>query len=271
MPGASAAREPASDINLYRVPGEDAPLWLAAGFAALGPLMALAAAYLLASPGALAPRNDSAPARTAHVTRVPRQPPVRPAPAPLAQAPSAAKIGAGESSPAPAPIEQPPPAAKTRAGESSPAPAPIEQAPPAAKTRAGESSPAQLPIREATCLPAVSIAFPNNSAQPLLDGAQAQLEPLLKWLKEHGDATLLVEGHADPRGGEAYNVMLSYSRAQAVIAWLAGLGVEKRRTTPLAAGTALPKDPSLVVADNRMALVQMAGVANCQAESAKRQ
>lgn len=250
MPGASAAREPASDIDLYRVPGEDAPLWLAAGFAALGPLMALAAAYLLASPGALAPRNDSAPARTAHVTRVPRQPPVRPAPAPLAQAPSAAKSGAGESSPAPAPLEQ---------------------APPAAKTGAGESSPAQLPIREATCLPAVSIAFPNNSAQPLLDGAQAQLEPLLKWLKEHGDATLLVEGHADPRGGEAYNVMLSYSRAQAVIAWLAGLGVEKRRTTPLAAGTALPNDPSLVVADNRMALLQMAGVANCQAESAKRQ
>lgn len=230
MPGASAAREPASDIDLCRVPGEDAPLWLAAGFAALGPLMALAAAYLLASPGALAPRNDSPPARAAQAARVPRQPPVvRPAPAPLAQAP------------------------------------------PAAREEAKEISPAPLPIREATCLPAISIAFSNNSAQPLLDGAQAQLEPLLKWLKDHGDATLLVEGHADPRGGEAYNVMLSYSRAQAVIAWLAGLGVEKRRMTPLAAGTAPPKDPSLVVADNRMALVQMAGVANCQAESAKRQ
>ncbi|TLG75073.1 OmpA family protein [Methylocystis sp. B8] len=229
MPGASAAREPASDINLYRIPGEDAPFWLAAGFAALGPLMALAAGYLLASPSALAPRNDSAPARTAHVARVPRQPPVRPAPASL------------------------------------------EQAPPAARQGASETSPAQLPIREATCLPAISVAFSNNSAQPLLDGAQAQLEPLLKWLKDHGDATLLVEGHADPRGREAYNVMLSYSRAQAVIAWLAGLGIEKRRMTPLAAGAALPKNPSLVVADNRMALVQVAGIANCHAESAKRQ
>lgn len=229
MPGASAAREPASDINLYRVPGEDAPFWLAAGFATLGPLMALAAAYLLASSGALALLNDSAPARTAHVARVPRQPPVRPAPAPLAQAPRTAKSGVGE------------------------------------------TSPAQLPIREATCLPAISIAFSNNSAQPVLDGAQAQLEPLLKWLKDHGDATLLVEGHAGPKGGEAYNVMLSYSRAQAVIAWLAGLGIEKRRMTPLAAGTALPKNPSLVVADNRMALVQVAGAANCQAESTTRQ
>lgn len=229
MPGASTARESASDINLYRVPGEDTPFWVAVGFSALGPPMALAAAYLLASPDALALRSASAPAPIAHVLRAPVQPLVRP----------------------------------TRM--------PLEQAPPAAKEGAGEPSSAQLPRREATCLPAMSIAFSHNSSQPMLDGAEAQLEPLLKWLKDHRDATLLVEGHADPKGSEGYNVMLSYSRAQAVIAWLVELGIEKRRMTSLAAGAALPKNPALVVADNRMALVQVAGVANCQAESLQRQ
>jgi outer membrane protein OmpA-like peptidoglycan-associated protein len=229
MPNALIAHQAAApDIELYRIQGEDAPLWLAGGFVALGLPMALAAGYLLASPEAPAARSALAPAHVAHL---------QPAPKPRA------------------PVVL----------------APLRRAPPAAKASAGEAPPVLPTRREAECLPVMSIAFAHKSARPILEGAEAQFEPLLKWLKDHPDAMLLVEGHANPKGGEAYNVMLSYSRARAVIAWLAGIGIEKQRMTSLAAGTALPKNPALVVADNRMVLLQVAGVAVCQTEGVQKQ
>ncbi len=228
MPNALIASQAAPDIDLYRVQGEDAPLWLAGGFVALGLPMALAAGYLLASLEAPTLRSAPAPAHVAHLQPV-RKPLTSPIPTPLRQVAPAAKEGTSATSPVP-------------------------------PTR-----------REAMCLPAISIAFAPKSAQPILEGTEAQLEPLLKWLKNHPDAMLLVEGHADPKGGEPYNVMLSYSRAQAVIAWLAGIGIEKQRMTSLAAGTALPQNAALVVADNRMVLLQVAGVTVCPTESVKKQ
>lgn len=221
--------EAAPDIGLYHVQGEDAPFWLAGVFAAIGLLMALAAAYLLASSQIVTPGSAQEPTPTAQMQPAPKTL-VRPAPAPLRHEPPVDKEGAP-----------------------------------------GDRLPALATRREDVCLPVVSIAFPYNSVQPILEGVQVRLEPLLDWLKGHPDATLVVEGHTDPRGGEAYNLMLSYSRAQAVISWLSSLGLEKQRVTPLAAGKAPPNSPAITVGANRMALLQVPGVAHCQTEGAQRQ
>jgi OOP family OmpA-OmpF porin len=105
----------------------------------------------------------------------------------------------------------------------------------------------------------------------LKETARARLVPLLDRLKRDPDAKLVVEGHTDLKGGEAYNVMLSYARARSVIAWLETEGVEKRQMTALAAGTSQPRDSALVVAENRMALLRVEGVRPCLMEGAKTQ
>ncbi len=113
------------------------------------------------------------------------------------------------------------------------------------------------------CLEVISIGFPYKSSSPLTEGARERLAPVLDWLRKHPEGRLLVEGHTDSKGSEAFNVMLSYARAQAAIAWLVKYGVPQNQTTPLAAGPAQPDDRSLIIADNRMALLRVEGVAPC--------
>jgi outer membrane protein OmpA-like peptidoglycan-associated protein len=90
--------------------------------------------------------------------------------------------------------------------------------------------------------------------------------PLLQWLKNHKGAILSIEGHTDPRGREAYNVMLSYARALSVVNWLEREGADKKQMVALAAGATLPRHAALVIADNRMALLQVDSVPACAPE-----
>ncbi len=141
--------------------------------------------------------------------------------------------------------------------------APAEENKPQSKSQGGEARAA------AECLPIVSIAFPYGSSRPMTQGAKERLAPILQWLRDHPEGRLLVEGHTDSKGSESFNVMLSYSRAQAVIAWLTKSGAPKSQMVPLAAGTAQPDDPSLVTAENRMALLRVEGVAPCRNQNEK--
>jgi outer membrane protein OmpA-like peptidoglycan-associated protein len=49
-----------------------------------------------------------------------------------------------------------------------------------------------------------------------------------------------VEGHTDSFGDDAYNFVLARDRAQAVVDWLVGLGVERSRLDPVGLGEILP-------------------------------
>ncbi len=51
---------------------------------------------------------------------------------------------------------------------------------------------------------------------------------------------MLVGGHTDNTGGDDINVPLSHQRAEAVIQWLAGHGVEKARLVPAGFGAKKP-------------------------------
>ena len=75
----------------------------------------------------------------------------------------------------------------------------------------------------------IEIPFRVDSAtlEPTSHGA---LDALAGFLGENDDLTLIeVQGHSDERGTREYNIELSRRRAEAVIAYLVGRGVDRSR------------------------------------------
>jgi peptidoglycan-associated lipoprotein len=69
------------------------------------------------------------------------------------------------------------------------------------------------------------VYFDFDSAVLTLD-AQSMLQRKVQWLKENPEvAALLIEGHCDERGTDAYNMALGERRAEAVKAYLLDLGL----------------------------------------------
>jgi peptidoglycan-associated lipoprotein len=62
------------------------------------------------------------------------------------------------------------------------------------------------------------------------------LDTTAAWLKTHPDHTLLVEGHADERGTNEYNLSLGERRAKASMNYLASHGVQATRITLISYG-----------------------------------
>lgn len=78
-----------------------------------------------------------------------------------------------------------------------------------------------------------------------LTGASTKtLNDVLAMMNEHGDLSLVIEGHTDSSGEDAYNQELSERRAQAVVAWLTSRGVDSGRLMAVGMGESMP------VADN---------------------
>jgi peptidoglycan-associated lipoprotein len=61
-----------------------------------------------------------------------------------------------------------------------------------------------------------------------------------KWLSDHGNARVQVEGHTDERGSEEYNLALGAKRAQAAKDYLTTLGVSSERISTISYGKELP-------------------------------
>ena len=93
---------------------------------------------------------------------------------------------------------------------STPKPAPQASSQPAAETPAD--------------LPNVDLLFDTDSSQ-LPSDARADLKPLAKWAKCSNNGALVLEGHADQRGTQQHNVVLSAERAGAVREKLIAMGV----------------------------------------------
>jgi OmpA-OmpF porin, OOP family len=70
--------------------------------------------------------------------------------------------------------------------------------------------------------------------------SESVLKELLTLLQKQADWSLMVAGHTDNSGTDAINGPLSQQRAESVIAWLSGKGVEKWRLVPAGYGSRKP-------------------------------
>lgn len=240
-----------------RLAGEDAPIWVTLGFAAVGTFVAGAAAWLAlsAQPTALEPtRVDLAPEHAASSAKpqasgdnaasaADRAPPSEPG-SPKAKAGGDASTGADPPSGAPVPDSSRPSA------EGAGQPLPRDEA--------------RLARSEA-CPPPIEIPFNLESARPITKDVQMALTRLQTFLDRHPDARVSIEGHADSSGAEEYNLLLSYRRAKAVVAVLENSGLSEKRMTVRAAGDSTPIEGlPRRSAKNRRVVLEVVGVESCQ-------
>jgi len=84
------------------------------------------------------------------------------------------------------------------------------------------------------------VYFDTNKSN--VQGTSAStLDRLVGILKEYPDTNILVEGHTDSAGADAYNMTLSKQRAQAVSSYLASKGIAANRLTTKWYGESQPK------------------------------
>ena len=70
--------------------------------------------------------------------------------------------------------------------------------------------------------------------------ARATLDAKLPVLREDGSIRLRVEGHADERGSTEYNLALGARRAQTLVDYLAGYGIDRGRLESVSFGEERP-------------------------------
>jgi len=83
------------------------------------------------------------------------------------------------------------------------------------------------------------VLFEYDKAE-LKSGAMRSLEPLMTFLREHPDRTLLIEGYTDSTGSDSYNLDLSQRRAEAVRGFLASSGISADRIIARGYGESYP-------------------------------
>ena len=83
------------------------------------------------------------------------------------------------------------------------------------------------------------LLFETNSAR-LSSAAEENIRELAKILAKYKDTDILVEGHTDSIGSDAYNQTLSEQRTNAVANFAKGLGVKGSRFTTVGYGETQP-------------------------------
>jgi peptidoglycan-associated lipoprotein len=66
------------------------------------------------------------------------------------------------------------------------------------------------------------------------------IEAHAKYLREHGDAKTVIQGHADERGSREYNVALGQRRAESVKSMLTLLGANEKQVEAVSLGEEKP-------------------------------
>ncbi|MCB2147412.1 MAG: peptidoglycan-associated lipoprotein Pal [Deltaproteobacteria bacterium] len=86
-----------------------------------------------------------------------------------------------------------------------------------------------------------NIHFAFDSAT-LDNQAQELLKQKAMWLRDFPDAKVVIEGHCDERGTNAYNLALGERRAESAKAFLVNLGISGARLTTISYGEEKPLD-----------------------------
>jgi outer membrane protein OmpA-like peptidoglycan-associated protein len=235
-----------------RLSGEDAPTWLILGFAAIGTLVAGAAAWLaVTGQPATAPAARGEPARE-HSAK-----------APLPAGREVAGILAPERESRSEPVS---PAGDARSAAPTSLGAPDDARPAAYPDERGQRAAVQRATSQEVCPAPIHIPFKRDSARPLTHDVQTALDDLRVFLERHAQARLSIEGHADSLGTEDYNLLLSYRRAKAVVSLLSSAGLSEKRMVLRAAGDNVPLEGlSRDSAKNRRVVVEVLDMNNCGA------
>ena len=150
----------------------------------------------------------------------------------MTQAAAPAPTGAAVTAPAPAPAT--PPVAPAPLAPPAPAPPPVVAAPPAP---APPPRPAPAEFKSIPELRDVFFDFDKATIRP--DAART-LDTNIGWLQSNPAALILIEGHCDERGTNAYNLALGERRARAAQEYLVEHGVAAARITIISYGEERP-------------------------------
>lgn len=115
------------------------------------------------------------------------------------------------------------------------------------------------------------LLFKINSAE-LSDSAKKDIANVCEVLKKYDDTRILLEGHTDDTGAEAFNMELSKKRAEAVGAYMEANGVQRTRITEKWYGEEQPKFPNDSEANrekNRRVEIGITADENMKAEAQK--
>ncbi len=147
-----------------------------------------------------------------------KKPPPQPAPPPT---------------PTPAPMTQPPPPPP-------PPPAARPQPPAAPATPTEEQLFAQMSLAELNEQHPLEDAFFDFDKADLSETARASLQKDADWMKRWGTTRVTIEGHADSRGTNEYNLALGERRAAAARDYLVSLGLAADRIAVVSKGEEQP-------------------------------
>ncbi|MGH7325923.1 MAG: OmpA family protein [Candidatus Rokuibacteriota bacterium] len=126
--------------------------------------------------------------------------------------------------------------------DSGPSSAPTSQAPQAPQTppmATATAAPKTLAGDFAATAELKNVHFELDQARVRRADARL-LEGNARWLKSRREMVILVGGHADERGSDAYNVRLAERRAETVKKYLVAQGVEADRITTTSHGESRP-------------------------------
>jgi peptidoglycan-associated lipoprotein len=150
-------------------------------------------------------------------------------------------VACGKKQPPVVPPPAPPPPVVTQDPPPPPPPAPKPPAPvPVPPAPTEEEIFARMTLAELNAKkPLEDVNFEYDKAD-LTDRARASLQKNATWLGKWTSTKILVEGHADSRGTNEYNLALGERRAAAVRDYLVTLGVPAARMSIVSKGEEQP-------------------------------
>lgn len=139
--------------------------------------------------------------------------------------------------------EPPPPAPTAPPEATKPAPPPPPPPPPPAPAPPAPTEDeifAKKTLEQLNAEKPLADVYFDYDSTDLSAEARASLEKNLEWLKRWTSTKIMVEGHADSRGTNEYNLALAERRADAVRDYLASLGLGADRVTIVSKGEEQP-------------------------------
>lgn len=146
--------------------------------------------------------------------------------------------------PPPAPVAEPAPVEPTPVepvpAEAEPPQTAIVAAAPMPEPSAPEPAPERPAPQEFTAVAEVRPVYFDFDRADIRPSDVPTLEANAQWLRENAPTRVLIEGHADERGTNAYNLALGERRARAAMNYLVARGVAAARLTILSYGEERP-------------------------------